>query len=115
MDSACKTAVSGSFDKTVKLWDMGSGRCMETYQHGQAIYNVMMHESGGSFLSVGMNCSFKAWTTAGGSDRPILDADLSSICQPDEYVCGAASRDLSRVAVCYWRSEEDGVGVSVWK
>jgi len=53
MDSACKTAVSGSGDKTVKLWDLGSGRCMETYNHGQGVYDVMMHESGSSFLASG--------------------------------------------------------------
>ena len=53
MDSACKTAVSGSADKTVKLWDLGSGRCIETYNHGQHVQDVMMHESGSSFLASG--------------------------------------------------------------
>jgi WD40 repeat protein len=101
MDSACKTAVSGSDDKTVKLWDLGSGQCIETYEHGREVCDVMMHESGSSFLSVGGGV-VKAWATASGPDRPLLDADLSALCDPNEALVGAASRDLSRVGVCSW-------------
>ena len=113
MDSACKTAVSGSDDKKVKLWDLGSGRCIETFNHGQKVYDVMMHESGSSFLSFG-RCVAKAWATSVGPDQPLLDTDLSTLCS---NMAGAASRDLSRVGVCYWTwlVASDKIGVSVWK
>jgi WD40 repeat protein len=115
MDSACKTAVSGSSDTAVKLWDLGSGRCIETYERGQDVFYVMMHESGSSFLSFG-GCVAKAWATSVGPDQPLLDADLSAHCNHDEYLAGTASRDLSRVGVCYWNPDYGGqVGVSVWK
>ena len=73
-----------------------------------------MHESGSSFLSVGGGV-VKAWATASGPDRPLLDADLSALCDPDEYFFGAASRDLSRVGVCYWNPDGDKIGLSVWR
>ena len=117
MDSACRTAVSGSDDGTVKLWDLDSGRCINTYQHDQRVRNVMMHESGGSFLSVGYGLSIKAWATALGFDRPILDADLSGLhlCNSESLPFGSASRDLSKVAICHNRVDGVGLGVRVWK
>jgi len=94
MDSACKTAVSGSFDESVKLWDLGSGRCIKTYDHGQRVFDVMMHESGSSFLASIDKGILKAWAL--GTVKPLLDADLSSI-GPNKMRF-AASRDLSVVA-----------------
>ena len=114
MDSACKTAVSGSDDATVKLWDLGSGRCIETYEHGQEADDVMMHESGSSFVSVRRGI-VRAWATASGSDQSLLDADLSALCDVDQYMGSAASRDLSRVGVCYVNPDGDKLAVSVWK
>ena len=117
LDSASKTAVSGSHDDTVKLWDLGSGRCIHTYQyHGCGVCDVMMHESGSSFLTFGPRLSIKAWTTASGYDQPILAADLGLYCNPNaNYVRGAASWDLSRVAVCYMQADGLGRGIQVWK
>jgi WD40 repeat protein len=116
MDSACKTAVSGSTDQTVKLWDLGSGQYIETYEHGEAVNDVTMHELGGSFLSF-CGCVAKAWATSVGPTQLLLDSDLSALCNEDEYMAGAASRDLSRVGVCYWTwlVASDKIGVSVWK
>ena len=109
MDSACKTAVSGSDDETVKLWDLGSGQCIKTYEHGLAVCDVMMHESGSSFLSCGYCCDVKAWATASGSNQLLLDADLGKVF-PDllHSMHFAASRDLSKVAACH------RYAVSIW-
>ena len=78
MDSACKTAVSGSEVNTVKLRDLGSWRCIETYKLGEAVNDVMMHESGSLIISVGGGI-VKAWDTSVGPDQPLLDADLSTL------------------------------------
>ena len=97
-----------------KLWDLGSGQCIETYEHGREVCDVMMHESGSSFLSVGGGV-VKAWATASGPDLPLLDADLSALCIPTADFFGAASRNLSRVGVCFWKPDLDKIGVSVWR
>ena len=107
----CIRDSSGSVDKTVKLWDLGSGRCMETYNHGQVVSDVMMHESGSSFLASGYAGRLKAWAL--GTDKPILDADLSTL--GPNGMRFAASQDLSVVATCCADKTRDVFGVSVWR
>ena len=112
MDSAFKTAVSGSSDKMVKLWDLGSGRCIETYDHDQSICDVMMHESGSAFLVSDLKGKLKAWAL--GTNKPLLDADLSSLDpSKDVLMRSAASRDLSKVATFYITSTR--YLLSVWR
>ena len=70
----------------------------------------MMHESGSSFLASGFTPGrLKAWAL--GTDKPILDADLSTL-GPDGMRF-AASRDLSIVATCYFTG--DVLRLSVWR
>ena len=116
MDSACQTAVSGADDMMVKVWDLGSGRCIDKYKDSLGAHKVAMHESGSSFLAACGDVYLHAWITASGFNQLILDADLSSLCGSSYiYPSIAVSRDLSRVGICYLNTDEDGLGVSVWK
>ena len=114
MDGHYRTAVSGSADKTVKLWDLGSGRCMETYEgHSGTIRDVVMHESGSSFLSseVGRNI-VHAWSV--GSTRAIMQADMASSCVPNIKTNRLfASKDLSTVSFCSISPRQ--MRLSVWR
>ena len=114
MDGHCRTAVSGSSDKMVKLWDLGSGRCMETFKgHSGPIRDVVMHESGGSFLSSGYTDPVvNAWAV--GSTRAILRADMASSCVPDTVFNRLfASVDLLTVSFCSMSDSQ--LSLSVWR
>ena len=122
MDSACRTAVSGStYDiegQTAMLWDLGSGLCINSYDAGLNVHHVMMHQSGISFLSSNSEVFFKAWSTTSGHNEPTFNADLSSLCGSNCYDPSiAASRDLSRVGMCCLNNKtgSSGLLVSVWK
>ena len=105
MDGHCRTAVSGSRDTTVRLWDLGSGRCSATFEgHLGAVRDVVMHESGSSFLSLGMDdVIVNAWAV--GSSKASMRADLRAFFPhtlPLSDGCSRlfACRDLSTVAYC---------------
>ena len=110
-DSACKTAVSGSDDTTIKQWDLGSGRCVETYQCDAATNQVFMHELGSSFLSRHVSASsqeLKTWAACCGT--PLMTVPLLG-CK--YWLRLAANSDLSYVALC--AESEAGFKVEVWK
>ena len=114
MDGRCHTAVSGSRDKSVKLWDLGSGRCMETYEgHSGTVRDVVMHESGSSFLSSGYTDPFvNAWAV--GSTRATMRANMASSCVPDTVSNRLfASRDLLTVSFCSISFGQ--LGLSIWR
>ena len=116
MDGHCRTAVSGSEDSLVKLWDLGSGRCTETYEdHTDAINDVVMHESGSSFLSsVVQNGVVHAWAV--GSTRAVMQANMESTCVPDaESIRMFAYRDLSTIVYCSISYVGCHLGVSIWR
>ena len=83
----------------------------------------MLHESGGSFLAFGRRLRIKAWTTtssSSGGPEPsplkLLDANFSSHCSELSFLRDmAASRDLSKVATCYIRDDDDAMLVNMWK
>ena len=88
-------------DKTARLWDLGSGRCSATFEgHSGLVPDVVMHESGSSFLSSGMDDFIvNAWAV--GSSKASMRADMKAFFPPGRWMSRLfASRDLSTVV--YW-------------
>ena len=55
---AGRLAVSGSEDKTVKLWDVHNHQCMHTfYEHSAAVRSVAWHPHGKPTLSLSLSHS----------------------------------------------------------
>ena len=107
MDGHCRAAVSCSYDKSVKLWDLGSGQCTETYELASVVGDVMMHESGSSFLSMDSTSSensiMNAW--AMGCAKPSMRVDMAALFNPSNVGSRLlASRDLATVAYCTFTS-----------
>ena len=118
MDGHCRTAVSGSLDATVKLWDLGSGRCSATVEGHNCIdsfcSDVAMHESGSSFLSMGADNIVNAWAVAGGFCKAIMRANLAVPNLPGADCRRLfTSSDLSTVA--YLSISPKAMGLRVWK
>ena len=116
MDSVCQTAASASFEGTALLWDLGSGQRINNYDVGFDLRHIMMHESGSLFLTSYSDASFKAWSTVSGHEKPIFQSDVDPSCGYGIFNPSiAASRDLSRVGMCYMNADESELKVSVWK
>ena len=116
MDGDFRSAVSGSKDKTVRLWDLGSGRCSATLAgHSVTVRDVVMHESGSSFLSSGFtDLTVNAWAV--GSSKASMRADLKA---HNMHGTGGSrffsSRDLSSVAYCDINTGTHKLELRLWK
>ena len=98
----------------VKLWDLGSGQCTETYEMGD-VEDVVMHESGSSFLSMGRpaqdSCIVNAWAV--GCAKPSMRVDMTASITPDWLPSRLlASKDLATVAYCSFTNES--LCIRVW-
>ena len=117
MDGGYRTAVSGSSDRTVRLWDLGSGRCSATFEGhlDNSVRDVVMHESGSSFLSSGYY-DFIANVWAVGSSKASMRADLKAL-SVGGGSCSRlfASRDLSTVAYCCLNTGGTKLDFRLWR
>jgi platelet-activating factor acetylhydrolase IB subunit alpha len=67
---------SGSRDKTIKLWDLASGKCVATYiGHDNWVRGVRFHPSGKFLMSVSDDKSIRMWDlNQGRATKTIADA-----------------------------------------
>jgi WD40 repeat protein len=60
-------ALSGSFDKTLKLWDLAKCTCIKTFEgHSNCISSVVIHPDGKRALSGSYDNTMKLWNLANG-------------------------------------------------
>jgi len=59
-----KTIASGSFDRTVRLWDLESGRCQAIFPHNGVVWSVTFGLSGKTLVSSSEDGIIRIWTIA---------------------------------------------------
>eukprot|EP00850_Spirogloea_muscicola_P010898 SM000065S20247 [mRNA] locus=s65:630316:634174:- [translate_table: standard] len=86
---------TGSYDHSVRLWDLRSGKCVLLLQHGRAVEAVTFFPTGGILASAG-GTSVALWDILGGG-RLLQRLDnhqktVTSICMSASVSAGPANR-----------------------
>jgi WD40 repeat protein len=78
---------NGSFDRTVRLWDLSTGQCLSVLQgHGSAIWSVAFSPDGSFLASASEDGVIKLWEVETGhcfstlrNERPYEKMNIFSI------------------------------------
>lgn len=75
-----ETIVSGSYDKTVRVWDTSTGECRWVFTgHKEKVYSVVLDPKYNRCISGSMDSSVKMWCLDTGSLLSSLDAHTSLV------------------------------------
>ena len=93
-----KTLASGSDDKTIKLWDLATGKELQTLSgHQDEIYSVSFSPDGKTLASGSRDKTIKLWDLATGKELQTLSGhqeDISSVSfSPDGKTLASGSWD----------------------
>ena len=70
--------LSGSWDKTLKLWDPKNGTCIRTYQgYADYVKAACFNPDGSQFLSLSEDDTLRLWGTGSGKCLRVINADKS--------------------------------------
>jgi WD40 repeat protein len=73
-------ALSGSDDKTLKLWELTAGRCVMTFEgHAEWVYSVCLSEDGRRALSGSRDKTLKWWDVETGRCLRTLEGHLDGV------------------------------------
>src|SRR5262249_45835640 len=77
-----KTVVSGSIDRTVRLWDVATGQSLRTLQgHTDAVESVAFSPDGKTVVSGSRDGTLRLWAVLSGQD--LIDWVLANRYVPD--------------------------------
>ena len=75
-----KFIVSGSYDRTVRIWETESGRCLKTLEgHSTAVLDVAISADGKFIVSGSVDKTLKIWETESGRCLKTLEGHSNSI------------------------------------
>ena len=69
-----KNIISGSSDKTLRLWDLDSGECIRIFEgHEEDVKTLAILPDGNSFISGSKDCTLRLWDLSSGECLKIFD------------------------------------------
>jgi hypothetical protein len=75
-----RTALSGSYDRTLKLWDVASGKELRTFTgHKYFVYSVAFAPDGRTALSGSYDSTLKLWDVATGKELRTFTGHAKSV------------------------------------
>ena len=96
-----KTIVSGSLDRTLKIWDMQSGECLNTLEgHSNRIASIAISPNGKTIVSGSEDSTIKIWDMQSGECIYTIDNSAMVSIDKDGYFVGEmeAIKKLTRVS-----------------
>ena len=87
-----KTVISGSEDKTVKVWDLATGKCRATFEgHTNAVLGIAVTPDGKTVISGSEDKTVKVWDLATGKCHATFEGHT------DQVFCVAVTPDGKKV------------------
>jgi dipeptidyl aminopeptidase/acylaminoacyl peptidase len=102
-----KTLASGSGDKTVRLWDVGSGRLIRSLAgHGGVVHSVAFSPDGKMIASAGEDKTIKLWQVSTGKHIRLFNGHTGSVYSvafsPDGKTLASSSEEGNDSALRLW-------------
>ncbi len=101
-----KSALSASYDKSIKLWDINTGKEIRTFNgHQESVNTVAFSPDGKSILSGSSDKTIKLWNISDGKEIRSFNENLKAVTsvafRPDGKFIVSASRNIIGV----WEAE----------
>jgi WD40 repeat protein len=104
-----KTLATGSYDNEVKLWDLASGKPVQTLKHGAQVYSVSFNQDGSLLASSGADMLIKLWNPKDGKLVRELKGHTDLVgavaFSPDGQVLASAAADKDK-SVRLWNAAD---------
>jgi WD40 repeat protein/cellulose biosynthesis protein BcsQ len=106
-----KTLASSSLDKTIKLWCVNTGECLQTFSgHNDWVWTAVFNHDGSRLVSTSQDKELKIWDVKKGicTSTIELDSQVQSIAFSDNGDLMAAGSDDNTIKLwdCNWNCYE---------